>query len=260
MAVQNSRRVKKIIHNVARILPGRPDQYAIPTRLQYKPPATNVATLSTGLRPLDKSLGIGGLPCGKITELIGPAITPPSDGVTCLAAKIGATIQRKQQMVTIIDMGRNFDPWQAERCGLIAPHLLLTRPDTVFAALTTLESAARSEGLVMVVMGTVSRLLRHADVDLLRTLLGRLRNIVRQSESVFLFVTNPLADNPFSPANYPPGFPLAELAEVRLWVQNEHWTYQDGLTTIYRASLAVVKNRLAPPGMGADIRIKLSRF
>ncbi|MBN1991897.1 MAG: hypothetical protein JW953_04290 [Anaerolineae bacterium] len=258
MAARSSRQVYKIIQNVARIFAGRPDPYAIPTKLNYKPPALDAPTLPTGLRPLDKTLGIGGLPCGKITELIGPGGSSPGDGAMCIAAKIGAKVQRQQHIVTIIDMGHNVDPWQVERCGLMAPQLFLARPDTVFAALTTLESAARSKGLLVVSMGAVAELLNHADPDLLWTLLSRLRSIVRQSESVFLFITNPLDNNPFNAANYPSGFPLPELAEVRLWVQDENWTYKDGIATAYKASLAVIKNRLAAPGLGAEIRIKLA--
>jgi recombination protein RecA len=252
--------VKKAIQNAARAITGQPGQYAIPTRLQHRAPTLNVDTLSTGLRPLDKTLGIGGLPCGKITELIGPGKVPLSDGVHCVAAKIGATMQRKQHWVTIIDMVHNFDPWQAERCGLMAPQLLLTRPDTVFAALTTLESTARDKGLIVVNMGSVADLLSHAEPDLLKTLLRRLHAIIRQSASVFLFVTHLVDENPFSAANYPAGFPLAELADVRLWVQHEMLSYNGGLATTYKANLTVIKNRLATPGIGADIRIKLAGF
>jgi recombination protein RecA len=255
--------VRKVIQNAARAFVGHPSQYVIPTRLNHRTPPSNVPTLSTGLRPLDKSLGIGGLPCGKITELIAPGpqssnIGASTDGVACIAAKIGARIQRHQQLVTIIDMTHNFDPWQAERCGLMTPHLLLTRPDTVFAALSTLESAAHNQGLVIVGMGAVPELLDHAGPDLLKMLLGRLRAIINQSESVFLFLTHPLNESPFSPTNYPPGFPLAELAEIRLWVQNENWTNKNGFVTAYKASVAVIKNRLASVGTGADIRIKLT--
>jgi hypothetical protein len=261
VASKKPRRAKKIIQNVARVFTRHPAQYMIPTRLDHKTPATDIPTLSTGLRPLDKTLGIGGLPCGKITELIGPGRTSTGDGVACIAAKIGSKAQRQQQIVTIIDMNYNFDPWQAERCGLMAPQLLLTRPDTVFDALTTLESAARNEGLVIINMGVVAELLRHASPDLLKTLLGRLRTIVKQSESVFLFITRADDDNPFNPSNYPLGFPLAELADIRLWVQNENWTYKEaGIAMLYKANLTVIKNRLATVGTGADVKIKLASF
>jgi recombination protein RecA len=252
--------VKKAIQNVARAIAGQPGPYVIPTQLHHRAPVTHVDTLSTGLRPLDKTLGIGGLPCGKITELIGPGKIPLSDGVHCVAAKIGANVQRKQQWVTIIDMVHNFDPWQARRCGLMAPQLLLTRPDTVFSALTTLESSARDKGLIVINMGSVANLFNHAEPELLRTLLRRLHTIIRQSESVFLFITHLVNENPFSAGNYPAGFPLAELADIRLWAQNETLTYNGSWATTYKANLTVIKNRLAMPGIGADIRIKLAGF
>jgi hypothetical protein len=75
---------------------------------------------------------------------------------------------------------------------------------------------------------------------------------------VFLFLTNPVDNNAFAPANYPPGFPLADLADIRLWVQSESWTNKDGFATAYKASIAVIKNRLAAVGTGTDIRIKLT--
>jgi len=215
-------------------------------------------TLPTGLRPLDKALGIGGLPQGHITELIGPGIAPVSGGACCIAARLASKVQRQQEIVTIIDMSRSFDPWQAERCGLVAPHLLLARPDTIFEALTTLENAARNAQLIIVVMGGVAELLRHIEADLLKTLLKRLQNIVKQSSSVFLFVTYPAKNDPFNPQIYPAGFPLGDLADVRLWVQDESWNYKDGLSTAYKANLTVIKNRLAMAGKGADIRIKLT--
>jgi hypothetical protein len=75
---------------------------------------------------------------------------------------------------------------------------------------------------------------------------------------VFLFMTSPNKNDPFTPTNYPAGFPLAELAEVRLWTQDETWSHKDGLATAYKATLAVIKNSLAMPGKGASITIKFT--
>jgi len=155
-------------------------------------------------------------------------------------------------------MSHSFDPWQAERCGLIAPQLLLTRPDTIFDARSTLENAARNTKLVVVTMGVVPQLLQHVEPDLLKTLLRRLQTIVGHSGSAFLFVTALLQNDPFSPANYPPGFPLPEIADVRLWVQDENWTRKAGLATAYKADVTVIKNRLAMVGKGASLRVKMA--
>ncbi len=256
MATNKPQQVKRVFESVVGLFVNRFNQHRVPTAMNYKTPP-DISTLSTSFRPLDKALGTGGLPYTKITELIGPGGTPLS-GTTSIAARMASKAQRKQQVVTIIDMSHSFDSWYAERAGLIAPHLLLTRPDTVFEALTTLERAAQNPGMVIVVLGIVTELLSHADPDLLRTLLGRLRAIVRQSDNIFLFITSPHHKDPFSPANYPAGFPLAELADLRLWVQDETWTYKEGTATAYKASLAVIKNRLAIAGKGADVRIKFT--
>jgi hypothetical protein len=242
---------------VAGLFAGRSTRPVLPTAFNYRP-ATDMMALSTGFRSLDKSLGVGGLPRGHITELISPQ-SLSSSGALLLAAGIAAKVQRKQQIVTILDMGHYFDPWQAERCGLVAPQLLLTRPETVFEALTTLEGVAGREGLVLVVMGVVEDLFNEAEPDLLKTLLGRLRTIIRQAESAFLFITSPVEDDPFSPANYPAGFPLADIAGIRLWIQAESWTHRHSIATAYKASLTVIKNQWAIAGTGADIRINLAR-
>lgn len=259
VTVLRARGVKQVLHNVAGLLAGQSMRtMTIPTTLDYKPPA-EVPVLPTGLRPLDKAVGLGGLPCGHITELIGPATAPLGNGLTSIVARIASRIQRKQLLVSIIDMSRDFDPWHAERCGMLAPQLLLSRPDTVFAALTSLENAARQEGLVIVSLGIVADLLSQAEPELLKMLLSRLRRIVKSSSSAFLFMTLLPSDNPFDPAHYPAGFPLANLADVRLWIHDESWTHEDGIATAYKATLTVVKNELAVAGIGADIRIKFAR-
>ncbi|NJN93006.1 MAG: hypothetical protein HC875_02410 [Anaerolineales bacterium] len=257
MAVKGSRSARQIIENVAGLFSGRLARPALPAAFNFRP-AGQVVALPTGFRALDKALGIGGLPQGKITELMGTEVEA-SSGALLLAAGIAAKVQRKQQIVTIIDLSHQFDPWLGERCGLIAPQLLLTRPETAFAALTTLESVAGRDGLVMIVMGVVADLFSQTERNLLYTLLGRLRAIIRQSNSAFLFVTSPSDNSPFSPANYPAGFPLADIANIRLWIQEDTWTHQHGIATAYKASLAVIKNEWAVAGAGADIRINLTR-
>jgi hypothetical protein len=229
----------------------------IQTRFNYKEPIST-PTLSTGIRPLDRAVGIGGLPVGKITELIGPGCGSITGGSTLLAARIAARAQRQQQTVVIVDMAHSFDPWQAERCGLVAPQLLLTRPDTVFDAVATLEQAGRRAQLVIIALGIVSDLLSHIEPDLLNTLLRRIGHIVQTSSGAFLFSTSPINKDPFSPDNYPPGFQLGYLASLRLWLQNESWSFSDGLPTAYKASLTVIKNNLALAGKGANLHIKLN--
>ncbi|MDX1523800.1 MAG: hypothetical protein R3264_19390 [Anaerolineae bacterium] len=256
MAVKSVRRARQVVQNVAGLFNGRLSQSLMPSRQKYA--VDDIVSLSTGLRPLDKATGLGGLPRGHITELIAPGVTTDSSGAISIATKIAAKAQRQQQIVTIIDLTGQFDPWLAERTGLMAPHLLLNQPETLFEALTTLETAVREEGFVLIVTGIVSDLLSHIDAARLKMLARRLSAIIHQANSVLLFVTTPLENDPFNPANYPAGFQLSELADIRLWTQAEHWTYKHGLATLYKANLTVIKNDLATVGTGADVRVKFT--
>ena len=256
MAVKKSRRTQQAIQSVAALVTGRFTRYLWPaSSVKLKAPS-NLRTLATGFRPVDKAIGLGGLPRGYLVELIAPASSADSSGTICIATRIAAKAQRQQQVVTIIDLSHQFESWLAERCGLVAPHLLLTEPDTIFTALTTLERAAQAEGLVVIIAGQVAELFKHIDPALLKMLYRRLQTIVERSNCVFLCVTTPQAADPFLPTNYPAGFNLAELAAIRLWVQAESWSYQAGLATAYKANLTVIKNQLAVVGPGADIRFK----
>jgi len=257
---RTTKRVKQVFESVTGLFIHRFGRRQLPALPNYPVPSPDAETLSTGFRPLDNALGMGGLPYNRVTELMGPESTISQHGTTYIAAGIASKVQRKQQNVTIIDMSRCFDVWQAERCGLIAPHLLLSRPETVFDTLAILENAHQRAGLFVVVMGSTTKLFGPASSDLRRMLLGRLRNIVKQSDSVFLFLTVAQKNDPFSPINHPAGFPLSELADVRLWIQDETVTHKSGLTTAYKATVAVIKNNLALAGKGADIRIKIADF
>jgi hypothetical protein len=43
-----------------------------------------------------------------------------------------------------------------------------------------------------------------------------------------------------------------------LWIQEETASHKNGLIATYKATLAVIKNNLAPAGKGADVRIKFT--
>jgi|GEM_PF-2015972 len=253
-----AKRVKRVFESMTGLFIHRFGRRQPPSIPGYSAPAPDIKTLSTGFRLLDNALGRSGLPYNRITELMGPGGPTSQYGTIYIAAGIASKVQRKQENVTIIDMSHCFDVWQAERCGLIAPHLLVSRPETVFDTLTILENTHHRPGLIIVVMGSTLELFSQASHDLRRILLGRLRHIVRQSGSIFLFLTVAQKNDPFSPTNHPAGFPLSELADVRLWIQDETATHKNGMIATYKATLAVIKNNLAPAGKGADVRIKFT--
>jgi len=90
---------------------------------------------------------------------------------------------------------------------------------------------------------------------LLTSLLHRLRRITFRSESAFLYLTTPKEVDPFIHTNYPSGFPLNEVADLRFWIQDEGWIKRKQMISGYKGSVTVIKNRFALGGKGANLRI-----
>lgn len=82
--------------------------------------------LSTGNFTLDAQTGIGGIPKGRITELIGP----PSSGKTTTALMTSAEYQQAGGIVAYFDYERSMDPAYCQSLGLdvYAESFLYARP------------------------------------------------------------------------------------------------------------------------------------
>ena len=74
---------------------------------------TDIESVSTGSLGLDIGLGIGGLPCGRITEIYGPE----SSGKTTLALHVIAEAQKNGGKCAIIDAEHALDPSYAAKLG-----------------------------------------------------------------------------------------------------------------------------------------------
>ena len=242
--------LKRVLGSAAGIVIGR--LWPAAGAAEFSPPFPGEApALRSGFRQLDRATGIKGLPKGRMTELAGAGFRGP----VSIAAAVAARLQRKQLPVTIIDMAGNFEPVYAVRCGLVAPHLLRHIPANILKMLNLMEQAARQQGLVIINLGIAPLTLGGAAPGRLASLLHRCRRICAASESAFLYLTTAQNADPFSRANYPPGFPLHDAADIRLWVQDEGWIMHRGQVNGYKGSVTVIKNRLAAGGKGASMRI-----
>lgn len=242
--------LKRVFHNAVSILIDR-WRYVPKLPAGVSGFAGDVPVLSTGFSKLDRATGIKGLPQGKITELVGSDFR----GVFSIAAGIAAKFQRRQLAVTVIDLAGSFDRALALRCGLVAPELVFFTPANAFELIGLLEQAAGEPGLVVVNLGFTPLTLAGANSASLRLLLRRLRQIGQRAKCVSLYITVPGDADPLIHTNYPNGFPLNEAADIRLWVQDQGWIKRNQQISGYKGNITVIKNRLAPDGKGADLRI-----
>ncbi len=243
--------MKRVFHSAAASLWGRwftGESPAVRWRVSRQP---KQHIFSTGYSKLDRALEIGGLPQGGMTELVGPNPT----GTMTIAAAIAAKFQRKQLAVAIVDIAKTFDRELLVRCGLVAPQLLYHTPDTLFDLVQLLNSAGREPGLVVVNFGFSPFTLREIPPPSRPSVLKRLVHVARRSQRAFLYLSQLEDGDPLLHTNYPPGFSLAEVVDLRLWLQEEGWIRSRGLVSGYRGNVTTVKNTFGGGGKGAVLRV-----
>ena len=102
-------------------------------------------TISTSSIKLNKALGIGGFPCGRIVEIYGPE----SSGKTTLAMHAIAAAHQKGTNALLIDTEHAFDKRYAARLGIDVDNLLICQPDYGEQALDVAETCIRSKAIAL---------------------------------------------------------------------------------------------------------------
>lgn len=210
-----------------------------------------IAHIPTGFSQLDEALGIGGIPRGRISELLGA----PTSGMATVALKIMAHAQEKSGMVVYIDMGRTFDPDFARRCGVRLEGLRLIHPDSLPQALAILVDLVISGGIELLVFDLPVDLQSGESVARrLSASMGRLLAPLSKNGSTLLFLTSlrPVND---SLSSYSEEMTIPYFATIRLLLQKERWLYERQDVRGYEAQVLVVKNKLGRPRQRARISI-----
>jgi len=103
--------------------------------------------LATGLPALDAALE-GGLPRGRVTELVGVR----SAGRTGLGCRIAASATRAGETIAWVDPEDALDPEAADAAGVALPRTLWVRPRDVIDALRAAEILLGAGGFGLVVL------------------------------------------------------------------------------------------------------------
>ena len=121
----------------------------------------DVAAVSTGIMTLDKALGIGGIPRGRVIEIYGPE----SSGKTTITLSMIAQAQREGGTCAFIDAEHAFDPSYAKLMGINLEDLLISQPDTGEQALEITETLVRSNAIDLIVIDSVAALVPRAEIE-----------------------------------------------------------------------------------------------
>jgi recombination protein RecA len=121
----------------------------------------DVEIIPTGNLVIDRALGVGGFPRGRIVEVFGPE----SSGKTTLTLTVIAQAQRAGGLAAFIDVEHALDPEYARRLGVNLDDLLVSQPSSGEEALRICETLVRSNALDVIVVDSVAALVTKAELE-----------------------------------------------------------------------------------------------
>ncbi len=124
-------------------------------------PIQNISVIPTGSIKLDKALGIGGYPRGRIVEIFGGE----SIGKSSFTLHAISNSQKSGDNVALIDIEHAFDVEYAKKLGVDTDNLFLSQPDNGEAALEVADHLIRSGSVGIVVIDSVAALTPKAELE-----------------------------------------------------------------------------------------------
>jgi len=120
-----------------------------------------VDVIPSGSLALDRALGVGGIPRGRITEIFGPE----SSGKTTVCQHIVANAQWMGLSAYYIDMEHALDLKYAAACGVNVSDLVVSQPDNGEQALEIVDTMLLAKGIGVIIIDSVAALVPRAEIE-----------------------------------------------------------------------------------------------
>lgn len=224
--------------------------------------------ISTGNADIDAALGTGGLPRGRIVEVLGQE----ASGKTTLVLHVIAEAQKQDLKCAFIDTEQAIDRTRAEKIGVDFEKLAISQPDSGEQALDLLDFLVRSGEFAVIVIDSVAALTPKAEIEgdmsdanigvMARNMGKAMRKIVaptNKTKTLVIFtnqIRSIVGGFGYGPKETTPGGnALKFYASVRIDMRRTGNNKSGEKLISTQHKVTVKKNKLAPPMKIASVKI-----
>ena len=216
--------------------------------------------ISTGAPTLDKILGIGGLPRGRIVEIFGPE----SSGKSTISLSLVVQAQKMGLRCAYIDAEHALDPSYMLDLGINLEDLLLAQPHYGEEALEIVDKLIKTGEIGLIIVDSVASLVPKAELDgemdanqmglqarMMAKALRKITALANENKTLVVFINQirmKIGIMFGNPETTPGGRALPYAASVRIDLRRkEDIKNKEGDSVGIKVKAKVIKNKMAPP-------------
>lgn len=136
-------------------------QYGEGVILQSADVPKNIEVIPTGCFAIDRLLGCGGIPRGRIIEVYGQE----SSGKSTLCLYLAAQVQKAGGTVAYIDAENAYDAIYAKKIGVQTEKLMVAQSETLEEAFDTLRALAETNEVDLIIVDSVAALTPKSELE-----------------------------------------------------------------------------------------------